>query len=368
MEGAKTGGVGGFLQGAAQGIAGPAVALLKTATQTAHNVAVDASDALGETLPFEGRRRKELQFVNNALKSPLKLQPTLLNLEIIGANGLIASTGQCNPTCFVYFNEKKVFETKTLFGTSNPEWRARKRLELTNLASFDDVEVIFKVKDSFAGFQPTIGVFQSSISKLQADFEKAEGTSTLSRWVRTGVKPTNFDTMSIAVERVEKGYVLSGQKQSSSRNNTQTFQVLVTVMELNGVKPSKTFFGATSSNLSPYVSVQIGDKTQKTSTLKTGQPTQWKETFTFEWQSGKVKGVLLQVYDKSVLVDDLLGSASLSLDINTPTQMTLVTLKLNGESNGALRVKTEILGLGTETNADSNTLTAGRLRLHLEFS
>ncbi|OQR87871.1 hypothetical protein ACHHYP_07939 [Achlya hypogyna] len=372
VEGAISGGVTGFVQGAVQGLAGAPVVLLKTVTSTAHTLAVEASETLEDVVPFQGRRRKELQFVGKALVPPAKQPPSMLHVEVLSASGLVASSGQCNPVCYMLLNDKVVLQTKCLFGTANPEWRMQKNIELkTELAS---TSVVFKVRDSFTGFESTIGQFRLPLNQLLLDFEQLPGRSPLSQWVKG--QDVDLDVMAVDPPRIEKEYTLWGKPKKSREGKPPTLQVLVTVVDLVNYVPPKNMFGSTP-NLAPYIGVELGGKAQKTTALKAATAAMsWKETLTFDWKSPeKYKTVVFTLYDKSMLVDETLGAAALTLDTTGPRMDSLLDVRVNGAVNGQLHVKTEILGLPDDdegepspTQGDPTSKTAGKLKLHVSFS
>ncbi|KDO18815.1 hypothetical protein SPRG_15914 [Saprolegnia parasitica CBS 223.65] len=371
VEGAMTGGVTGFMQGAVQGLAGAPVVLLKTVTSTAHTLATEASETLEDVVPFQGRRRKERQFVDKVLVVPSKQQPSMLHVEILSASGLVASSGQCNPICYVLLNDKVVFQTKCLFGTANPEWRAAKNIELKSDAN---TNVTFKVRDSFTGFESIIGQVRMPLNQLQLDFDQETGSSPLSKWVNSGV--ADLGAMSVDLPRIEKEYMLWGKPKKTRDGKPPSLQVLVTVLDLVNYVPPKTMFGSTP-NLAPYIGVELGGKSQKTTALKAASATMsWKETLTFDWKAPeKHKQISFTLFDKSMLVDETLGNVLLPLRLSEPRVDTLLDIRVNGVVNGQLHVKTEILGLPDDDDAEPSPIeggatskTAGKLKLHVVFS
>ncbi|OQS07593.1 hypothetical protein THRCLA_00403, partial [Thraustotheca clavata] len=355
IEGAKSGGVQGFVQGAVQGIAGAPVALLKTVTSTAHTLAVEANETFDDVLPFQGRRRKELQFDDKALVPPEQQKISMVHLEIISASGLVASSGQCNPVCYFLYNNKILFQTKTLFGTANPEWRAMKNIELPSTMNGGEI-VTFKVRDSFTGFESTIGRFNMPIQALIDDFKQEDETSPLSQWVKNENPPSDFNNMSVEKPRIEKEYFLWSEPKKSREGQPPTVQVLVTVLDVTGYVPPKNMFGATQ-NLSPYFSVELGSKVQKTTSLKSASdPMTWNETLTLDWKNlDKDKKLKFTMYDKSVLVDETLGTSEFLLDTELRTQESSLDLRANGVTKAKLRVRTEILGLPDDDSEQSPT-------------
>ncbi|KAF0696142.1 Aste57867_13088 [Aphanomyces stellatus] len=382
IEGAMTGGVGGLVQGTVQGLAGPVVVVLKGVTQTTHALAQEASDNLEDVVPFQGRRRKELKFDDKQLVK--RGEKTLLDVEIISASGLIsANAGKCNPICYMYLEDVKVFSTKLLFGSSNPEWHARFRVELKPSMK----KIKFVVKDNFTSFEEEIGKLEMPLSEFEEDFTPQVSASPLSQWVRKNISTpsgSNSDkhfginpaAISVDVPRIEMDYFLQA-KSSSSKANSTSLQVLVTVNDVSGLTPLRNLFGR-NANITPFVAVDIGGKVQKTS-AKTGTQITYKETFTFEWKPEKHR-CLITVFDKSMLSDDLVGSAFLPLDVNSPVTETVLEMQYGEKKtvNGRVSIKAEILGL-PETPRDgpfldprdrrnsANGKTAGRLKIHAKF-
>ncbi|KAG9415637.1 hypothetical protein AC1031_000020 [Aphanomyces cochlioides] len=372
IEGAISGGVGGLVQGTVQGLAGPVVVVLKGVTQTTHALAQEASDNLEDAVPFQGRRRKELKFEEKKLVS--RTEKTVLDLEIISASGLLsANAGKCNPICYLYLDDVKVFSTKLLFGSSNPEWNAKFRAELKP----NTRKIKFVVKDNFTSFEEEIGKLEMPIKDFQEDFTPPDSASPLSQWVRRNVgTPTashvdkhfgvDPSLISVEVPRIEREYFLQAK---SSQKASKNLQVLVTVIDVSGLTPLSNLFGK-NANITPFVAVDIGGKVQKTS-AKTGKEIAYKETFTFEWNPEKHR-CLITVFDKSMLSDDLVGSAFLPLDVNAPVMETVLDMQSGDKRvvNGRVRVKYEIVGLppadgqdGQDRDRRNSGRTAGRLKL-----
>ncbi|RHY34516.1 hypothetical protein DYB32_000896 [Aphanomyces invadans] len=377
IEGAISGGVGGLVQGTVQGLAGPVVVVLKGVTQTTHALAQEASENLEDVVPFHGRRRKELKFENKKLVP--RTETSQLDLEIISASGLLAANaGKCNAVCYVYLDDTKVFHTKVLFGSSNPEWHAKFRTELKP----NTKRIKFIVKDNFTSFEEEIGKLEMSLDELKQDFTPPQAASPLSQWVTQNVStPTasNVDKhfgvdpslISVEVPRMEREYFL--QAKMSSQKASKNLQVMVTILDVSDLTPLKNLFGR-NANITPFVAVDIGGKVQKTS-AKTGTHVAYKETFTFEWKPDTSR-CLITVFDKSMLSDDLVGSAFLPLDINTPVMETVLEMQAGAKKdvNGRVTVKYEIVGLPAPDTPNSTMdrrnsgRTAGRLKLYAKLS
>ncbi|RQM11504.1 hypothetical protein B5M09_002137 [Aphanomyces astaci] len=375
IEGAISGGVGGLVQGTVQGLAGPMVVVLKGVTQTTHALAQEASDNLEDSVPFQGRRRKELKFEDKKLVP--RTETTQLELEIISASGLLAANaGKCNAVCYVYLDDVKVFHTKVLFGSSNPEWHAKFRAELKPQTK----KIKFVVKDNFTSFEEEIGKLEMTLLEFQQDFTPPKAASPLSQWVTQNVStPTasNVDkhfgvdpsVISVDVPRIEREYFLQAKTSRASKN----LQVMVTIQEVSELTPLRNLFGR-NANITPFVAVDIGGKVQKTS-AKTGTHVSYKETFTFEWKPDTSR-CLVTVFDKSMLSDDLVGSAFLPLDINTPVMETVLEMQAGPKKvvNGKVAVKYEIVGLPTPDTPNANMdrrnsgRTAGRLKLYAKVA
>ncbi|CAH0519662.1 unnamed protein product [Peronospora belbahrii] len=182
VEGAMKGGVTGLVQGTVQGITGP------------------------DRSPFGGRRRKPKLVKNDKLIAEFDethYKPTLLNLEILVANGL-DSDKSCDPLCVVRLDGVDVMRTAVIYNTVNPVWQEKIQLALTGKEN----EVQFVVKDSYGGtVAKTIGKCILSMAQLQDDFKPPEYSSDLAEWVHTEVKPGNTK-MNTSHVIAEKDYLL----------------------------------------------------------------------------------------------------------------------------------------------------------------
>ncbi|CAH0476294.1 unnamed protein product [Peronospora belbahrii] len=206
VEGAMKGGVTGLVQGTVQGITGPGVVLLKGLTSTSQNLALGVRSTVVNRSPFGGRRRKPKLVKNDKLIAEFDethYKPTLLNLEILVANGL-DSDKSCDPFCVVRLDGVDVMRTAVIYNTVNPVWQEKIQLALTDKEN----EVQFVVKDSYGGtVAKTIGKCILSMAQLQDDFKPPEYSSDLAEWVHTEVKPGN-NKMNTSHVIAEKDYPL----------------------------------------------------------------------------------------------------------------------------------------------------------------
>ncbi|RQM12747.1 hypothetical protein DD237_007391 [Peronospora effusa] len=384
VEGAMKGGVTGLVQGTVQGIAGPGVVLLKGLTSTSHNLALGVRSTVVDRSPFGGRRRKPKLVQNGKLIAEFDethYKPTLLNLEILGANGL-DSDKSCDPLCVVRVDGVDVMKTAVIYNTVNPVWQEKTQLALTGKEN----EVQFVVKDSFGGtVAKTIGKCILSMAQLQDDFKPPEYSSDLAEWVHTQVKPGNTKkNMSHAI--VEKDYPLVMLKKNSSKKAShaaslsgEKLQVFVTVVALRDMVVTSSTgsgmlglgnVGSSTPNISPYISVHVGKKANRTNTTKMSfvknekkeqvGHASWGESFTFsltakELQRGGADSKLVvSLKDKSMIVDARLGSATLDIDarINAPATTEEVVLKDQfNKPIGYLTLKVEVSGSATSSRS-----------------
>ncbi|KAL4145620.1 hypothetical protein PRNP1_013287 [Phytophthora ramorum] len=416
VEGAIRGGVTGLVQGTVQGIAGPGVVLLKGLTSTSHNIALGVQSTVVDRSPFGGRRRKPKLVENGKLIAEFDethYKPTLLNLEVLGANGL-DSDKSCDPLCVVRVDGVDVMRTAVIYNTVNPVWEEKTQLALTG----DENEVQFVVKDSYGGtVAKTVGKCILSMAQLQDDFKPPEYSSDLAQWVHTQVKPGNTKkNVSHVIE--EKDYPLVMLKKNSSKKATHAaslgdgrHQVLVTVVSLRDMVVTSSTgsgmlglgnLGSSTPNISPYVSVHVGKNANRTNTTKmsfakkkkdqVGNAT-WGESFTFPLtakelhRSGADSRLVLSLKDKSMIVDARLGNATMELDaslINAPAATQELELKdPSGKLIGYLTVKVEVTGSATSSrslsvhslisagddmaNLPPDAVKAGTIRVSCEF-
>ncbi|CAI5744769.1 unnamed protein product [Peronospora destructor] len=384
VEGAMKGGVTGLVQGTVQGIAGPGVVLLKGLTSTSHNLALGVRSTVVDRSPFGGRRRKPKLVQNGKLIAEFDeahYKPTLLNLEVLGANGL-DSDKSADPLCVVRVDGVDVMKTAVIYNTVNPAWQEKTQLALTGKEN----EVQFVVKDSYGGtVAKTIGKCILSMAQLLDDFKPPEYSSDLAEWVHTQVKPGNTKkNMSHAI--VEKDYPLVMLKKNSSKKashaallSDEMLQVFVTVVSLRDMVVTSSTgsgmlglgnVGSSTPNISPYISVHVGKKANRTNTtkmsfVKNQQKEQvghasWGESFTFsltakELQRGDADSKLVvSLKDKSMIVDTRLGSATLDIDARIDAPARTEELVLKDQSNkpiGYLTLKVEVTGSATSSRS-----------------
>ncbi|KAG7384122.1 hypothetical protein PHYBOEH_009644 [Phytophthora boehmeriae] len=417
VEGALKGGVTGLVQGTVQGITGPGVVLLKGITSTSHNLALGVQSTVVDRSPFGGRRRKPKLVENSRLIAEFDeghYKPTLLNLEVLGANGL-DSDKSCDPLCVVRVDGVDVMRTSVIYNTVNPLWQEKTQLALTG----EESEVQFVVKDSYGGtVAKTIGKCIMSMAQLQDDFKPPEFSSDLAQWVHTQVKPGNTKkNVSHIVE--EKNYVLVMPKKSSSKKAAHAgmlgddkHQILVTVVALRDMVVTSSTgggmlglgnLGSSTPNINPYISVHVGKTANRTNTAKmvftknkknaqVGKAT-WGESFTFPISSKELRRggadtrLVVSLKDKSMIVDERLGSAT--MDINAtllnapPVEEEMVLKDSSGKLVGYLAVKVEVAGADTSSqsfsinsimssgddmaNLPANAVRAGTIRVSCEF-
>ncbi|CAH0521643.1 unnamed protein product [Peronospora belbahrii] len=385
VEGAMKGGVAGLVQGTVQGITGPGVVLLKGLTSTSHNLALGVRSTVVDRSPFGGRRRKPKLVKNGKLIAEFDethYKPTLLNLEILGANGL-DSDKSCDPLCVVRLDGVDVMRTAVIYNTVNPVWQEKIQLALTGKEN----EVQFVVKDSYGGtVAKTIGKCILSMAQLQDDFKPPEYSSDLAEWVHTEVKPGNTK-MNTSHVIAEKDYPLVMLQKNSLRVNhaallsDEKHQVLVTVVSLtNMVVTSSTGsgmlglgnLGSSALNISPYISVHVGKNVNRTNTARmsftknqkneqVGQAS-WGESFTFSvtakelHRGGADSRLVVYLKDKSMIVDARLGSATLDIDARINASATTEELVLRDQSDkpiGYLTLKVEVTGSATSSRSMS---------------
>ncbi|EGZ06968.1 hypothetical protein PHYSODRAFT_341128 [Phytophthora sojae] len=384
VEGAMKGGVTGLVQGTVQGIAGPGVVLLKGLTSTSHSLALGVQSTVVDRSPFGGRRRKPKLVENGKLIAEFDethYKPTLLNLEVLGANGLDCDKS-CDPLCVARVDGVDVMKTAVIYNTVNPVWKEKTQLALTG----DENEVQFVVKDSYGGtVAKTVGKCILSMAQLQDDFKPPEYSSDLAQWVHTQVKPSNTKkNVSHVIE--EKDYPLVMLKKNSSKAThaaslgDEKHQVLVTVLALRDMVVTSSTgggvlglgnLGSRTPNISPYISVHVGKDANRTNTAKMSFTknqkkeqvgnASWGESFTFPLtakelhRSGADSRLVVSLKDKSMLVDARLGSATLEIDasrINAPASTEELVLKdQSGQLVGYLTVKIEVTGSATSSRS-----------------
>ncbi|KAG6616986.1 Vacuolar protein sorting-associated protein 13a [Phytophthora cinnamomi] len=415
VEGAIKGGVTGLVQGTVQGIAGPGVVLLKGLTSTSHSLALGVQSTVVDRSPFGGRRRKPKLVENGKLIAEFDethYKPTLLSLEVLGANGL-DSDKSCDPLCVVRVDGVDVMKTAVIYNTVNPMWKEKTQLALTG----EENEVQFVVKDSYGGtVAKTVGKCILSMEQLQDDFKPPEYSSDLAQWVHTQVKPGNTKK-NVSHVIGEKDYPLVMLKKNSSKANhaaslgDEKHQVLVTVVSLRDMAVTSSTgggmlglgnLGSSTPNISPYISVHVGKTANRTNTTKMSFAknqkkeqvgnASWGESFTFPLsakelhRSGADSRLVVSLKDKSMLVDARLGSATLEIDaswINSPaTTEELVLKDQSGKLVGYLTVKVEVTGSATSSrslsirsidsagdmaNLPPDAVKAGTIRVSCDF-
>jgi len=417
VEGAMKGGVTGLVQGTVQGITGPGVVLLKGITSTSHNLALGVQSTVVDRSPFGGRRRKPKLVEDGKLIAEFDethYKPTLLNLEVLGANGL-DSDKSCDPLCVVRIDGVDVMKTSVIYNTVNPAWQEKTQLALTG----EENEVQFVVKDSYGGtVAKTVGKCIMSMAQLQDDFKPPEYSSDLAQWVHTQVKPGNTKkNVSHVIE--EKDYPLVMPKKSSSKKSShaaslgdEKLQVLVTVVSLRDMVVTGSTgggvlglgnLGSSTPNISPYISVHVGKNANRTNTTrmafkKNSKKEQvgsasWGESFTFPLtakelhRGGADSRLVVSLKDRSMLVDARLGSSTLEMEAtrtNAPATTEELELKdQNGKTVGFLTLKLEISGSATSSrsmsvhqlmsagddmaNLPPDAVKAGTIRVSCEF-
>ncbi|GMF46353.1 unnamed protein product [Phytophthora fragariaefolia] len=415
VEGAIKGGVTGLVQGTVQGITGPGVVLLKGLTSTSHSLALGVQSTVVDRSPFGGRRRKPKLVENGKLIAEFDethYKPTLLNLEVLGANGL-DSDKSCDPLCVVRVDGIDVMKTAVIYNTVNPVWKEKTQLALAG----DENEVQFVVKDSYGGtVAKTVGKCILSMAQLQDDFKPPEYSSDLAQWVHTQVKPGNTKK-NVSHVIGEKDYPLVMLKKGSSKPahaallGDEKHQVLVTVQSLRDMVITSSTgggvlglgnLGSSTPNISPYISVHVGKNANRTNTTKMsftknqkkeqlGQAS-WGESFTFPLsakelhRSGADSRLVVSLKDKSMLVDSRLGSSTMEIDasrINSPaTTEELVLKDPSGKLVGYLTVKVEVTGSSTSSrslsmrsitsagdmaNLPADAVKAGTIRVSCDF-
>ncbi|KAE9095238.1 hypothetical protein PF010_g16783 [Phytophthora fragariae] len=415
VEGAIKGGVTGLVQGTVQGITGPGVVLLKGLTSTSHSLALGVQSTVVDRSPFGGRRRKPKLVENGKLIAEFDethYKPTLLNLEVLGANGL-DSDKSCDPLCVVRVDGVDVMKTAVIYNTVNPVWKEKTQLALTG----EENEVQFVVKDSYGGtVAKTVGKCILSMAQLQDDFKPPEYSSDLAQWVHTQVKPGNTKK-NVSHVIGEKDYPLVMLKKNSSKAThaaslgDEKHQVLVTIVSLRDMVVTSSTgggvlglgnLGSSSPNISPYISVHVGKNANRTNTskmsFKKNQKKEqmgnasWGESFTFPLsakelhRSGADSRLVVSLKDKSMLVDARLGSATLEIDasrINSPASTEeLVLTDQSGKLVGYLTVKVEVTGSATSSrslsirsitsagdmeNLPPDAVKAGTIRVSCDF-
>ncbi|KAG2512394.1 hypothetical protein BBO99_00008364 [Phytophthora kernoviae] len=417
VEGALRGGVTGLVQGTVQGITGPGVVLLKGITSTSHNLALGVQSTVVDRSPFGGRRRKSKLVENGRLIAEFDeghYKAALLNLEVLSANGL-DSDKSCDPLCVVRVDGVDVMRTSVIYNTVNPLWQEKTQLALTG----EENEVQFVVKDSYGGtVAKTIGKCIMSMAQLQDDFKPPEFSSDLAQWVHTQVKPGNTKkNVSHTIE--EKNYILVMPKKSSSKKaahpnmlGDDKHQVLVTVVGLKDMVVTSSTgggmlglgnLGSSTPNINPYISVHVGKNANRTNTTKMaftknkknvqmGKAT-WEESFTFPVSAKELRRggadtrLVVSLKDKSMIVDERLGSATMDIDAtllnSPPVEEEMVLKDPSGKLVGYLAVKVEVAGAGTSShsfsinsimssgddmaNLPTNAVRAGSIRVSCVF-
>lgn len=434
VQGAMKGGVTGLVQGTVSGIAGPGVVLLKRLTSTSHSLALGVQSTVVDRSPFGGRRRLPKQIVNGKLIAEFDAshyKPTMLQLEVVGASGLL-SDDSCDPLCVVRVDNKVILKTRVLYNTLNPVWQEKAQLELTG----NEEEVQLVVKDSYGGaIDKTIGKTVLSMTQLRNDFKPPEHASNLAEWVKTGVKPD--DTKKNVSHQVkEKEYELLvsksprggsallalGGSANKLRAADNEYQVVVTIVSLEELKTTSSSGGgvlglgnlvSSTPNISPYISIHVGSNMSRTNTAKIKfvsedkkkfiGSAEWNETFTFPYSLKDLENaktppvVTLSLKDKSMLHDERLGRAFKALDPSMVGAAAVVEkLKLTekgddtGDVIGYVNVKVELVSasvaappaLEEETKDDApptpktaetprpgalGNLKAGKIRVACEF-
>ncbi|KAL7998115.1 putative guanylate cyclase activating protein [Plasmopara halstedii] len=385
VEGAIKGGVTGLVQGTVQGITGPGVVLLKGLTATSHTLALGVKSTVVDRSPFGGRRRNPKLVQNGKVIAEFDeehYRPALLELEVLGANGL-DSDKSCDPLCVVRINGVDVMKTAVIYNTVNPVWQEKTQVVLTG----EESEVQFVVKDSYGGtVAKTVGKCIISMSKLLDDFKPPKYSSDLAQWVHTQVKPGDT-TKNRSHVITEKEYPLVMPRKYSAKNSNHgtTFadekhQVFVTILSLRDMVVTSSTgsgmlglgnLGSSMPNISPYISVHVGKSANRTNTTKmtftknqkndlVGHAS-WNESFTFSvtakelHRSGADSRLVVSLKDKSMIVDVRLGSATLDIDatrINTTeTEEELVLIDQNGKLIGYLTVKIRVAGSATSSRS-----------------
>jgi len=84
----------------------------------------------------------------------------------------------------------------------------------------------------------------------------------------------------------------------------------ITVHSARGLVSKDTF-----SKNDPYVYVKVGSHSQKTSVKKnSGKDARWEEVLSFTTSEGKGQTVNISCYDSDVVIDDLIGSTSITVE------------------------------------------------------
>lgn len=378
VEGAMKGGVTGLVQGAVRGITDPGVTLLKGITSTSHSLASGLQNTMADRSPFGGRRRMERKFVHNILiesSDKVLSHPTLMTVSLIGASGLVTK-GNCNSYCELFLEDQCVVQTKVLHNTANPEWQERRSVELGETAS----NLKFRVRDSFGAINTTIGVTTMTVDQLQKDFIPKDFVSSLQKWVKTGQKPENVTRIESYLI-TEKEYTLWSNKKNGDAMK-DGLEVEITLMEIKDIKVSKNLLNAMSSDISPYVSMSVGNKSSQKSTSKSGSNATWNERFNFRINVDELAEnpfAKFEVHDKSMIYDGSLGKGKLELDMGDSgfigTREEWIDLYESGDSDkktGGLKVKVAITSPSSSNleRGDSTldaTIKAGHLRVYAEF-
>uniref|UniRef100_M4B803 Uncharacterized protein n=2 Tax=Hyaloperonospora arabidopsidis (strain Emoy2) TaxID=559515 RepID=M4B803_HYAAE len=412
VEGAMKGGVTGLVQGTVQGITGPGVVLLKGLTSTSHSLALGVRSTVVDRSPFGGRRRNPKRVEKGRLVAEFdetRYKPALLNLEVLGANGL-KSDKSCDPLCVVRIDGVDVMKTAVIYNTVNPVWQENVQLALTS----DEDEVQFVVKDSYGGtVAKTIGKCILSMEQLQDDFKPPEYSSDLAEWVHTQVKPGNTKkNVSHVIEEKDYSLVMLNTKKSKKTNHPATLgdeahQVLVTVMSLRDMMVTRSTgggmlgfgnLGSSTPNISPYISVHVGKNANRTNTAKMSFSknqkkeqvghASWGESFTFpltakDLSRGSADSKLVvSLKDKSMIVDARLGSAIMEIDARTNATEEMVLKDESDKPIGYLTVKVEVTSSATSSRSlsfqsiesvgdmtflPSDAVKAGTIRVSCKF-
>ncbi|GAB9465381.1 hypothetical protein Gpo141_00002791 [Globisporangium polare] len=388
VQGAMRGGVTGLVQGTVSGIAGPGVVLLKRLTSTSHSLALGVQSTVVDRSPFGGRRRMPKQIVNNKLIAEFDAshyKPSRLLLEVISANGLL-SDDSCDPLCVVRVDDKVVLKTRVLYNTLNPVWQEKTQLEISG----KEQELQLVVKDSYGGaIDKTIGKCTMSMAQLHEDFAPPEHASNLAEWVKTGIKPDDtkknvshqvkekeYDLLVSKSPRGGSALLSIGGSANKLRAADNDHQVIVTIVSLEDLRTTSSSGGgmlglgnlvSSTPNITPYISIHVGENVSRTNTAKikfvTGDKKQyigsaeWNETFTLPFSSKEFAAdaktppsVILSLKDKSMLHDERLGRAFKALELSMAGASAVVEkLKItekgddSGDVIGYLNVKIQLV-------------------------
>lgn len=361
IDGAKKDGVSGFVKGTVKGILGPGVLCLKAVTSASHTLASGVQAQMVDRAPFQGRRRSPKSFVDGLLQAGSDTKPSLLKLNILRAQGLVANSS-CDAECVVYLDSKEVFTTKVIHNTVNPKWNESKNIGLTGAEKV----LRFAVKDSYGAMTSTIGDVQLPMVVALSDFKVTMQHSALKHWVYTGDRKVVENLNVGATKALQREYYLQSTKMNIGRKNIEKL-LIVSIIEAKELRYESGIMNILATAPNPYVSLLIGNCKQKTTSKSATVSPIWDESFTFPLhhphettpvQSKPPVHIKLSCRSEGLMRNDTIGIATFDVSVSVLKSLELqgtlerwVSLSNRGLTSGHIRMKLELLDAQPSSNS-----------------